>query len=276
MSQKSLKEIIAEEYKKCATDPVHFMKKYCVIQHPTKGKIYFHLYPFQEEVLRNMQNNRYSVILKSRQLGISTLSAGYALWCMLFKQDFNILVLATTQDVAKNLVTKVRVMHENLPIWLKGKSIEDNKLSLRFKNGSQIKAVSSTGTSGRSEALSLLIIDEAAFIRNIEEIWKSAQQTLATGGGCIALSTPNGTGNWFHQTWIDAESGGQFKPIKLHWTVHPERDEKWRIEQTELLGEKGAAQECDCLWGESTVTVRDINSGKIFNIPISELYDKLD
>lgn len=257
MSQKSLKEIIAEEYKKCATDPVHFMKKYCVIQHPTKGKIYFHLYPFQEEVLRNMQNNRYSVILKSRQLGISTLSAGYALWCMLFKQDFNILVLATTQDVAKNLVTKVRVMHENLPVWLKGKSIEDNKLSLRFKNGSQIKAVSSTGTSGRSEALSLLIIDEAAFIRNIEEIWKSAQQTLATGGGCIALSTPNGTGNWFHQTWVDAEAGGQFKPIKLHWTVHPERDEKWRIEQTELLGEKGAAQECDCDFISSGHTVID-------------------
>ena len=43
MSQKSLKEIIADEYKKCATDPVHFMKKYCIIQHPTKGKIYFHL-----------------------------------------------------------------------------------------------------------------------------------------------------------------------------------------------------------------------------------------
>lgn len=257
MQQKPLKAIIAEEYKRCATDPVHFMKKYCIIQHPTKGKIYFHLYPFQEQVLRDLQNNRYSIILKSRQLGISTLSAGFALWNMLFKQDFNILVIATTQDVAKNLVTKVRVMHENLPIWLKGKSTEDNKLSLRFKNGSQIKAVSSTGTSGRSEALSLLIVDEAAFIRNIDELWNSAQQTLATGGGCIALSTPNGTGNWFHQVWVDAESGGQFKPIKLHWTVHPERNESWRIEQTELLGEKGAAQECDCDFITSGHTVID-------------------
>ena len=52
----------------------------------------------------------------------------------------------------------------------------------------------------------LLIIDEAAFIDNIGEIWASAQQTLATGGGCIALSTPYGTGNWFHQTWTRAES----------------------------------------------------------------------
>ena len=84
MTQKSLKEIIKDEYKRCAMDPVHFMKKYCVIQHPTKGKMFFHLYPFQEEVLTSLQHNRYSVILKSRQLGISTLTAGISLWAMLF------------------------------------------------------------------------------------------------------------------------------------------------------------------------------------------------
>ena len=125
MAQKSLREIIAEEYKRCAMDPIHFMRKYCIIQHPTKGKMYFNLYPFQEEVLTSLQHNRYSVILKSRQLGISTVTAGYVLWAMLFKSDYNVLVIATTQDVAKNLVTKIRVMHENLPSWLKGTSIED-------------------------------------------------------------------------------------------------------------------------------------------------------
>ena len=123
MEKKSLKQIIKEEYKKCAVEPTHFMRKYCVIQHPTKGKMYFNLYPFQEDTLNSMKDNRYNIILKSRQLGISTLSAGYILWNMLFKQDFNVLVIATTQDVAKNLVTKVRVMHDNLPSWLKGKII---------------------------------------------------------------------------------------------------------------------------------------------------------
>ena len=257
MTQKSLKEIIKDEYKRCAMDPVHFMKKYCVIQHPTKGKMFFHLYPFQEEVLTSLQHNRYSVILKSRQLGISTLTAGFSLWAMLFKSDYNVLVIATKQEVAKNLVTKVRVMHDNLPSWLKGKSVEDNKLSLRFKNGSQIKAVSSKGDAGRSEALSLLVIDEAAFIDRIDEIWTAAQQTLATGGGAIMLSTPNGTGNLFHKTWVDAEAGGQFYPIKLHWSVHPERDQPWRDMQTELLGEKAAAQECDCDFISSGHTVVD-------------------
>lgn len=255
-NKQSLRQIVAEEYKRCANDPVHFMRRYCYIQHPTRGKMLFNLYPFQGDTLREFDEHHYNVILKSRQLGISTLSAGYSLWSMLFKQDFNILVIATKQDVAKNLVTKVRVMHENLPSWLKGKTVEDNKLSLRFANGSQIKAVSAAGDAGRSEALSLLIIDEAAFIDKIDEIWASAQQTLATGGRAIVLSTPNGVGNFFHQTWVKSESGeNTFNPIRLHWTVHPERDTTWRDEQEVLLGPDKAAQECDCDFISSGRTV---------------------
>ena len=257
MAKSSLKDIIRSEYKRCSQDPVHFMRKYCIIQHPTQGKVYFNLYPFQEESLNKISQNRYTVILKSRQLGISTLTAGYSLWRMLFKSDFNVLVIATKQDVAKNLVTKVRIMHENLPSWLRGKSLEDNKLSLRFKNGSQIKAISSKGDAGRSEALSLLIIDEAAFVDRIDEIWASAQQTLATGGEAIVLSTPNGTGNFFHKTWVDAQADGEFEAIRLHWSLHPERGQDWRDRQTELLGEKMAAQECDCDFITSGHTVVD-------------------
>jgi len=258
IGKKSLKQIIAEEYKKCASDPIHFMKKYCQIQHPVRGKIPFHLYPFQERTLEELRDNRFNIILKSRQTGISTLSAGFSLWKMLFNEDFNVLVIATKQEVAKNLVTKVRVMHELLPSWLKGSSLEDNKLSLRLSNGSQIKAIASSPDAGRSEALSLLIFDEAAFIDDIDEIWTSAQSTLSTGGSCIALSTPNGVGNWFHKTWVGAEEGeNPFIPIKLHWSVHPERDQTWRDQQTQLLGTKGAAQECDCDFVSSGDTVID-------------------
>jgi len=254
--KKSLKQIIAEEYIRCSKDPIHFMKKYCMIQHPVRGKIPFHLFPFQEKTLTEFHKNRFNVVLKSRQTGISTLCAGFALWKMIFNSDFNVLVIATKQDVAKNLVTKVRVMHELLPSWLKNGSMEDNKLSLRLKNGSQIKAIASSPDAGRSEALSLLIFDEAAFIDDIEEIWLSAQSTLSTGGSCIALSTPNGVGNWFHKTWVGAEEQTNgFIPIKLHWTVHPERDQTWRAEQERLLGPKGAAQECDCDFVSSGDTV---------------------
>tara|TARA_Y100000816_G_scaffold9378_1_gene6030 strand:+ start:819 stop:2399 length:1581 start_codon:yes stop_codon:yes gene_type:complete len=242
-----LKDVIKQEYIRCASDPIYFLKKYCVIQHPIRGKVPFHLYDFQEKTIEDFVQHRFNIILKARQLGISTITAGYSLWMMTFHQDKNILVIATKQDTAKNLVTKVRVMHANLPSWLKQKCVEDNKLSLRYKNGSQIKAVSSGEDSGRSEALSLLVLDEAAFIDKIEPIWAAASQTLSTGGQCIALSTPNGVGNWFHRTWMDAEDGmNDFNFIKLFWDLHPERDQEWRAEQDKLLGPSLAAQECDC------------------------------
>jgi hypothetical protein len=248
MANQDLKSIIRQEYLKCAQDPAHFMKKYCNIQHPQRGRVLFNLYPFQEKTLHLFRDNPYSIILKSRQLGISTLSAGYSLWMMLFQKDKNILCIATKQETARNMVTKVKFMYDNLPSWLKIPADENNKLSLRLNNGSQIKATSASSDAGRSEAVSLLLIDEAAFIDQIGEIWASAQQTLATGGGAIVLSTPYGTGNWFHKTWVSAENKeNDFIPIKLPWYVHPERDQEWRDRQDELLGDpRMAAQECDC------------------------------
>jgi hypothetical protein len=247
MSQ-DLKKIIRQEYLKCAKDPAHFMKKYCNIQHPQRGRVLFNLYPFQEKVLNLFKENDYSIINKSRQLGISTLCAGYSLWLMLFHKDKNVLCIATKQETARNMVTKVKFMFDNLPSWLKITAEENNKLSLRLSNGSQIKATSASSDAGRSEAVSLLLVDEAAFIEQIGEIWASAQQTLATGGGAIVLSTPYGTGNWFHKTFVAAEGKeNDFLPIRLPWFVHPERDQAWRDRQDELLGDpRIAAQECDC------------------------------
>ncbi len=260
MAQQNIKQIIKQEYIKCAQDPVYFMKKYCYIQHPTRGRIQFNLFPFQESVLNLLNKNERSIILKSRQLGISTLSAGISLWMMIFQKDKSILVVATKQDTAKNLVTKVKFMYDNLPSWLQIGFVEKNKLALRLKNGSQIKAVSAASDAGRSEAISLLIVDEAAFIEEnrIEDIWGSSQQTLSTGGKAIVLSTPNGTGNFFHRMWVKAQEGRNgFTPIRLPWTVHPERNEKWREQQDDELGPRMAAQECDCDFTTSGNTVFD-------------------
>tara|TARA_A100000172_G_C3040650_1_gene110300 strand:- start:494 stop:2068 length:1575 start_codon:yes stop_codon:yes gene_type:complete len=242
-----IKKIIAQEYLKCAKDPAYFMRKYCFIQHPTRGRILFNLYPFQEKALHLFRDHQYIITLKSRQLGISTLASAYSLWLMIFHKDKNVLALATTQATARNLVTKTMFMYDQLPKWIKLPALEKNKLSLRLKNGSKITAKSSNADAARSEAVSLLLIDEAAFIDNIDETFTAAQQTLATGGQCMALSTPNGIGNWFHQTWEKAETGeNSFLPIKLPWTVHPERDKQWREQQDADLGPRMAGQECDC------------------------------
>lgn len=254
----SVKDIIKQEYVSCLQNVPHFIKKYCWIQNPQRGRLLFNLFPFQDKITYLFQNtkNKYLIVNKSRQLGVSTLVAAYALWLMLFHKDKNVLVIATKQDTAKNMITKVQFMYENLPKWLKLPAIENNKLSLKLSNGSQIKAVSAAGDSGRSEAVSLLVIDEAAFIDEIDEIFPAAQQTLATGGQCIAISTPKGVGNWFHLTFTSAELGeNSFVPIRLPWNVHPERNQTWRDEQDKILGKKNAAQECDCDFSTSGDTV---------------------
>jgi hypothetical protein len=256
---KSIKELIKLEYAKCYKDPVHFMRKYCIIQHPVRGKVNFNLYPFQEDTLWAFAQNQYNIILKGRQLGISTLVAGYSLWRMIFKKDYNVLVLATKQDVAKNLITKVRTMYDNLPSWIQKTAPheEHNKLSLRLKNGSQIKASSTSGDAGRSEALSLLVVDEAAWIDNMDEIWTASQATLSGGGDAILLSSPAGSSGFFYKKWVEAEQEGTMNTIRLPWHVHPERDQAWRDKQSKILGEKPAAQEHDCEFLASGYTVLD-------------------
>jgi hypothetical protein len=149
MAQQDIKQIVAQEYIKCAKDPAYFMKKYCYIQHPTRGRILFNLYPFQEGVLHLFRDEKMLITLKSRQLGISTLASAYALWLMIFHKDKNVLALAITQATARNLVTKTIFMYENLPKWLQLPFTEKNKLSLRLKNGSKITAKSSNADAAR-------------------------------------------------------------------------------------------------------------------------------
>lgn len=257
-----IKELIRSEYIKCASSPIHFAKKYCYISHPKRGRILFNLYNFQEKLISICSENDNIIINKSRQLGISTLVAMYSLWIMLFNKDKTILVIATKQETAKNMVTKVKYMYDNLPSWLKGKNppLEDNKLSLKLPNQSQIIATASSSDAGRSYAASLLIIDEAAFIDDIDRIYTSIKPTLATGGGCIALSSPNGVGNWFHKRFSEAEIGkGTFLPITLPWNVHPERDQKWFDDEASNMSPRELAQEYCCDFLASGNTLVDAN-----------------
>ena len=259
MSEQNIKDIIKQEYVKCASDPVHFFRKYCYITHPIKGRILFHLYPFQEAVLQSFRANDYNIINKSRQLGISTLCAGYALWLMLFHKDKAVLCIATKQLTAQNMVEKVQFMYNNLPSWLKGsKPVASNQTSLKLSNGSFIKATSASSDAGRSFAVSWLIIDEAAFIEGIDKIYTAIKPTISTGGGCVALSSPNGVGNWFHKTWVESElSKNDFIPIQLKWNVHPDRDEPWADKEKQNMSARDFAQEYDCDFLGSGATVID-------------------
>jgi len=257
MSFKLSKQEIVKEIVKCGKDPQFFIDNYCRISHPLRGLIPFKTYDYQKDLLKDFNDYRFNIILKARQLGISTISAGYIVWFMLFHRDKNILVIATKFGTAANLVRKVKQIMKHLPQWIQiSKIITDNKTSFELSNGSQIKAGTTSGDAGRSEALSLLVIDEAAHVEGLAELWTGLYPTLSTGGRCIALSTPKGVGNWFHKTYVDAESGeNDFHPIVLSWECHPERDDDWFFKETKNMSRRQIAQELECNFNTSGETV---------------------
>jgi len=247
-----LKEVIAS-----GKDPTYFINNYAKISHPMKGLIPFKTYEFQTDLIHSFNDHRFNVILKARQLGISTITAAYVAWMMLFHRDKNVLVIATKFGTAANLVKKVKAIHRHLPSWMKIAEISiDNRTSFELSNGSQIKASSTSSDAGRSEALSLLVIDEAAHVDGLDDLWTGLYPTLSTGGRCIALSTPNGVGNWFHQTCVDAEvENNDFYLTKLQWDRHPDRDQEWFEKETKNMSRRQIAQELECNFNMSGETV---------------------
>jgi len=245
------------EIVKCGKTPDYFINTYAKITHPQRGLIPFHLYDFQKDLLKDFEDYRFNVILKARQLGISTITAAYVAWMMMFHREKNVLVIATKFSTAANLVKKVKAIIKNLPPWLTISKVDiDNRTSFVLSNGSQIKASSTSGDAGRSEALSLLVIDEAAHVEGLEELWMGLYPTLSTGGRCIALSTPNGVGNWFHKVYTESEtSSNDFHPTVLPWDVHPDRDEQWFEKETRNMSRREIAQELECNFNMSGETV---------------------
>tara|TARA_R110002074_G_scaffold246316_2_gene418304 strand:+ start:5563 stop:7134 length:1572 start_codon:yes stop_codon:yes gene_type:complete len=257
MSYSLTKEQILKEVVKSGKDPVYFINNYAKISHPMRGLIPFKTYDFQGDLIKDFNDHRFTVILKARQLGISTITAAYVAWMMMFHRDKNVLVIATKFGTAANLVKKVKSIHRHLPEWMKIASISiDNRTSFELSNGSQIKASSTSSDAGRSEALSLLVIDEAAHVEGLDGLWTGLYPTLSTGGRCIALSTPNGVGNWFHQICIDAEmEKNDFHLVTLPWQMHPDRDQQWFKKETKNMSRRQIAQELECNFNMSGETV---------------------
>lgn len=251
------KQQIVKEIVKSGKDPVYFINNYAKISHPLKGLIPFKTYDYQTELIENFNDYRFNCVLKARQLGISTITAAYVAWLMMFHRDKNVLVIATKFQTAANLVKKVKSIHRHLPEWMMIADISiDNRTSFELSNGSQIKASSTSSDAGRSEALSFLVIDEAAHVEGLDELWTGLYPTLSTGGRCIALSTPNGVGNWFHKICVDAEAGtNDFNLLTLPWDAHPDRDKQWFEKETKNMSRRQIAQELECNFNMSGETV---------------------
>jgi len=200
----------------------------------------------------------------------------------MYHPNKNIQIISIKDRVAKKVLRKIKYMYKNLPEYLQmpvanGRSNDiGTATEIEFVNGSTITSIPTTEDAGRSEGVSLLVIDEAAIIRYANRIWASAFPTLSTGGSAILNSTPYGVGNFFHQTWVDACSGGnKFVPIRLKWPMHPERDMDWYDMMRQSLGPRRTAQEIDGDFLASGDTVFDLTDIKAIedNIPEYELLD---
>lgn len=237
-----------QELKRCASDPKYFIKTYVKIQHPVKGAIDFNLRPYQERMIDAYQGSRYTVVLASRQIGKTEIAAAYLLWFAIFHFDKNVLIASNKNKNAMEIVHKIKFAYESLPQWIKPGVLDDgwNKHSLGFDNGSRIISEATSENSGRGMAISLLYLDEFAFVAPViqEEFWTSISPTLATGGNCIITSTPNGDMNIFAHIWRGAlvQSNG-FKPVQVDWDEPPDRDEKFKEQQINLIGEHRWKQE---------------------------------
>lgn len=251
------------EFGKCA-DPIHgplyFMENFMKIQHPTKGSIPFKPFDYQRDLIYNYNTFVRSINMCGRQMGKTTVAAGYLLWFAMFKPDSTILIAAHKASGSNEIMQRVRYAYENIPDHIRAGAVEYNKGSLTFDNGSRIVATTTTETTGRGMSLSLVYLDEFAFVRNTiaKEFWTSLSPTLATGGKCIVTSTPNNDDDTFADIWRGAnnlfdEFGNErdigrngFKGYLATWDKHPERDDVWADQERASIGEERFLREHEC------------------------------
>ena len=214
---------LKEEYRKCKEDPIYFISKYIKVVHPVRGLVPFELYPFQRMIVECLENNRFNILRKFRQAGCTTISAAYALWMCIFQNHKTIVFLSVGDTESTEILDRIKIMFDELPVFLKPQVIQENMHNLKLGTGSVIKSRPSGKQSGRSLAGSFLFIDEAAFIEHIESIWAAVYPIISTGGRAFVLSTVNGVGNWYYDAWYKSmEGANSFHPIQIDWHNHPE------------------------------------------------------
>ena len=219
------------EYAKCMHDPAYFAEKYLKVISLDKGLVPFTLYPYQKNMFEHFNSNRFNVVLACRQSGKSISSCAYLLWFALFHSDKLVVILANKGDTAREMLSRVTLMLENLPFFLQPGCKALNKGSIEFSNNSRILARATSGSSIRGLSVNLLYLDEFAFVERATEFYTSTYPVIAAGKNTkvIVTSTANGIGNTYHKIWEGAVQGvNEFKPFRVDWFDVPGRDEEWK------------------------------------------------
>jgi len=265
-----------KEYMKCAQDPIYFIKKYVKVVSLDEGLVPFNLYDYQEEIVDAVHNNRFVISKLPRQSGKSTTMISYILHYVLFNQSMTVAVLANKQSTAREILSRLKMAYEYLPLWLQQGIVEWNKGSLELENGSRIIASSTSASAVRGGSFNMIFLDEFAHVpQNIaEEFFSSVYPTITSGQSTkvLMVSTPNGL-NLFYHYWRGAtkregEKGkNEYIPIEIHWSQVPKypggplRDQEWKAQQIANTSEQQFQTEFECDFIGSTNTL--ISSSKL-------------
>ena len=279
-----------EEYMKCAQDPIYFIKKYVKVVSLDEGLVPFNLYDYQEEIVNAVHNNRFVISKLPRQSGKSTTMISYILHYVLFNQSMTVAVLANKQSTAREILGRLKMAYEYLPLWLQQGIIEWNKGSIELENGSRILASSTSASAIRGGSFNMIFLDEFAHVPNniAEEFFSSVYPTVTSGQTTkvLMVSTPNGL-NMFYYYWKNAnkkegEKGkNEYIPIEIHWSQVPKypggplRDQEWKEQQIKNTSEQQFQTEFECDFIGSTNTL--ISSSKLHCLNfISPLHNNND
>ena len=238
------------EFIRCSKDPIYFIENYVKIITLDKGFVQISLYPFQKQAVQDINDNRRVIVKAGRQVGKTTLVVGYILWYILFNEDKFVAILANKAPTAREILNRIKVAYEALPLWLQQGVRVWNKGDIELENNCRVMATSTASSAIRGYSISLLYLDEFAFVpSNIaDQFFTSVYPTISSGATSKILisSTPNGM-NHYYKMWTEAVEGlNGFKHIEANWRQVPGRDQKWADEQRRVLGEEKFLQEMEC------------------------------
>lgn len=262
-----------DEVKKCRNDIEYFAEKYCKIKTEDGKWKSFKLRGYQKKYLKNTTDNRYMVLLSSRQVGKTVISGIILLHYALFNVEKNVLIVANKGKTVTEILGKIKMVYMKLPFFLKAGVKEWSKSQVVFDNESKFITETTTENSGVGLTIDFLYADEFARIDDSisREFWRAVWPTIVeiNNSRCIITSTANGY-NLFHEIYDKAMKGlNEFKHQVVYWYDVPGRDEKWKEMQIATVGIDKFNQDFGCQFqsGNSLLldpaTIDRIEEGKV-------------
>ena len=235
---------IKYELEKCANDFYYFCENYVKIIDINRNLVDFKLYDYQKRYINEIENNRFLINKKFRMGGFTTTNLVWSLWNCMFKYDQNIIFLSKQDRDCINNSDLLRDVIINLPDWLKPHMNKLSDYSFVF-NKSENKIHFNVPEMCCGKHSNYVFIEEAAFIKNMDQHWKAIFPLIASKRGrCIISSSIDDSSvnstNWFKKTYQDAEQNKiWFSIFHCSYLENPIfATYEWQSKMKNILGEK--------------------------------------